>query len=67
MSSLRSAFRTLNPDPALVALQNLANQSGGGGGSSGPVPQYLSNQLANYQAGLQRLTAGSGGSSGTLT
>jgi hypothetical protein len=32
-------------------------------GSTGTVPTYISNQLANYQAGLARLTAGSSSSS----
>ena len=45
MSALRSAYRALNPATATPA-------------ASGPVPAYLTAQLANYQAALQRLTGG---------
>ncbi|NJC39979.1 hypothetical protein GGQ87_000237 [Brevundimonas alba] len=43
MKAVRDAYRAL--DPATKAA----------GASSGPVPAYLSNQLANYQAALARL------------
>lgn len=66
MSNLRSAFRTLNPDPMLQALQNAAGPSNNFSSSgNGSVPDYLNAQLANYQAALQRLTAGSQGASST--
>ena len=63
MSNLRSAFRTLNPDPALQALQN--QTSGKSSSGSGAVPDYINNQIANYTAALQRLTAGSSSASTT--
>ena len=34
---------------------------------SGPVPTYLTNELANYQAGLNRLTGGASASSSTTS
>lgn len=43
MTALRSAYRGLSPDAARAAA------------ASGPVPEYLTSQLANYQAALQRL------------
>jgi hypothetical protein len=54
MSSLRTVFRTLNQDPKILALLNSPN-----GNKSGTVPAYLTQQIANYQAGLARLSAGS--------
>ena len=47
---IQSAYRKLNPDPALAALQNKKS-------ASGPVPAEIQKQLANYQAALTRLTA----------
>ena len=47
---IQSAYRKLNPDPALAALQNKKS-------ASGPVPAEVQKQLANYQAALTRLTA----------
>jgi len=48
LSKIRTIYRDLNnianPPPKTAA--------------SGPVPAYLQAQLANYQAGLQRLTGG---------
>jgi hypothetical protein len=46
-----------------VAYQNLATKGlpkSPPSGSSGTVPQYLTNQIANYQAALQRLTGSTG-------
>lgn len=43
MKAVRDAYRALNP----------ANN--GSAGAKGPVPAYLTNQLANYQAALARL------------
>ncbi|MFZ1989398.1 MAG: SBBP repeat-containing protein [Alphaproteobacteria bacterium] len=63
MSNLRTAFRTLNPDPTLQALQNTNGQFSSSG--NGSVPDYLSAQLANYQSALQRLTAGTQSASTT--
>jgi len=50
LSEIRSIYRALNPDPLVEALKNQK--------SSGTAPAYLQAQLANYQAGLDRLTAG---------
>jgi hypothetical protein len=41
---IRDAYRALEPEDATAAA------------ASGPVPAYLTNQLANYQAALARLT-----------
>jgi hypothetical protein len=46
---IQSAYRKLNPDPALDALKKK--------GTSGTVPAEVQKQLANYQAALTRLTA----------
>lgn len=43
MKAIRDAYRSLNP----------ANDASAG--ANGPVPAYLTNQLANYQAALARL------------
>ncbi len=48
---LQKIFRALNPDPVIEALKAKAK-------FNGPVPAHLQAQLANYQAGLLRLTAG---------
>ncbi len=47
---IQSAYRKLNPDPALAALANQKK-------TSGTVPAEIQKQLANYQAALTRLTA----------
>ncbi|KRB39989.1 hypothetical protein [Phenylobacterium sp. Root700] len=49
MSVLRTAFRDLESGMRPEGEKKKA---------SGPVPAYLKNQLANYQAGLNRLTGG---------
>lgn len=58
MGNVRSAFRDLsnleNPPPANA------------GTNSGSVPTYLSNQIANLQAGLARLTGGSSSTASLL-
>ncbi len=56
MSTLRKAFNDLTRDPALDELLN------GQGGANGPPPAYLTKQLANYTAGLERLNSGGGSS-----
>jgi len=56
LTTIRSAYRTLTLDPALKDLLN-----GKGKGTGGPVPAYLSRQIANYSAGLSRLQSGGGG------
>jgi hypothetical protein len=52
LKQVRDVFRDITKDPALEDL--LKN----GSKASGPVPAYLSAQLANYQAGLARLGGG---------
>lgn len=54
---IQQAFRSLTRDPANEALKKLL--AGPTTVVSGPVPQHLVNQLANFQAGLFRLTNGS--------
>jgi hypothetical protein len=50
LSAIRDIYRALNPDPLVEALKKKK--------ASGPAPAYLQAQLANYQAGLARLTSG---------
>ena len=50
LSSIRSIYRDLTTPPSSSTT----------GASSGPVPRYLTNQIANYQSALDRLTGGSG-------
>ncbi len=54
MSQVRSAYREI-ADTALGVKNNNASSSGKTGGT---VPTYLKNQVANYQAALNRLTGG---------
>ncbi len=56
LSKVRDAYRELTIDPALKNLLNKKNNS-----ANGPVPAYLRAQLANYSAGLARLTGGGSG------
>lgn len=51
LQTIRDIYRGLNPDPLVEALKKQK--------AVGPAPAYLQAQLANYQAGLARLTAGS--------
>jgi hypothetical protein len=55
MGIVRSAYQGLvtaaSPKPAASTAVN-------NGSASGPVPQYLTDQIANLQAGLARLTGG---------
>lgn len=60
LAKIQRAYRELTLDPALKDL--LAGPKAGKRG--GTVPGYLSAQLANYSAGLERLQSGGGG--GTL-
>ncbi len=59
LRGLRTAYRWAVDDPTLLALKN--NDQGPGRNSGGAPPAYLTAQIANLQAGLQRLTAGGGG------
>ena len=53
LSNIRSAYRTLtNPIPLSTRPT-----------ASGPVPSYLTNQLASYTLALNMLNGGSGSSS----
>lgn len=54
MSKLQRAYRDITMDPALKALLE-GPQAGKTGGK---VPAHVSAQLANYQAGLARLSGG---------
>ena len=54
MSKVQRAYREITMDPALKALLE-GPQAGKTGGK---VPAYYNAQLANYQAGLARLSAG---------
>ncbi len=48
-SRLRTAYRTITQDPAVLAAEQRPGRTGG------TVPEALRRQLANYQAGLARL------------
>lgn len=54
MSQVRTAYREI----ADTALGIKADAASGAGKTGGAVPAYLKNQLANYQAALNRLTGG---------
>lgn len=52
LKEVRSVYREITKDPLLADLLKNGNKKGG------PVPAYLTSQLANYQAGLSRLMGG---------
>jgi len=54
MSVIQRAWRELTQDPALKELL----EGPGAGKKGGQVPAYLQSQIANYNAGLDRLMAG---------
>ena len=56
LRALRTAYRWAIDDPTLTSLKN--SDTGPGKNSGGTPPAYLTAQIANLQAGLQRLTAG---------
>ncbi len=58
LRALRTAYRWAIDDPTLTQLKN--GNDGPGKNSGGTPPAYLTAQIANLQAGLQRLNAGSG-------
>lgn len=58
MRALRTSYRWAVDDPTLMKLKN-GDQ--GPGKRGGAVPAYLTAQIANLNAGLQRLSAGGGG------
>jgi hypothetical protein len=51
MSAIRSAYKDLENAAKPPSLTSGSN-------ASGPVPAYLSNQISNYTAALNRLTGG---------
>ena len=55
MSSVRSAYREI----ADTAMGIKSDSSTSSGKSGGTVPAYLTSQISNYQAALNRLTGGS--------
>ena len=55
---VRSAYKDL------VAAANPQSATQAAASANGPVPAYLTNQISNYQAALDRLTGGSDQSSG---
>jgi len=56
-AKIQRAYRDLTMDPALRALLNQPQR----GNSGGTAPAYLTAQVSNYQAGLDRLLGGGGG------
>ena len=59
LRALRTSYRWAIDDPTLEQLKN--GDSGPGKNANGTPPAYLTAQIANLQAGLQRLSAGGGG------
>ncbi|NVJ99885.1 MAG: SBBP repeat-containing protein [Alphaproteobacteria bacterium] len=51
ISSVQRAYRSLDYNPLKALIKE-------GNSASGPVPQHLQNQLANFQTGLARLQSG---------
>ena len=64
MAEIRKAYREITMDPETKKL--LKAQSETKGKTGGTVPAYLTAQLANYNAGLARLTASSSSSTSSL-
>ncbi len=60
LSVIRDVYRDITKDPALEEALNSLNKG------KGPVPAYLTSQISNYQAGLARLGAVSGGGLSSL-
>jgi hypothetical protein len=60
MSAVQSAYRDLVTPPTIASEQAAAAHTSGGA-----VPAYLTNEIANYQAGLNRLLQGQGSTSGS--
>lgn len=56
LNQVKAAYRKLTLDPLIAQLKSSSSAP------TGPVPAYLQSQLANYQIGLYRLTAGSSSS-----
>jgi len=64
LAEVQRAYRDLTLDPALKALLNADDDRPGIRG--GTPPAFLMARIANYEAGLQRLLAGSPSSTGAL-
>ncbi len=64
MAEIRKAYREITMDPETKKL--LAGPGETKGKQGGAVPAYLSAQLANYSAGLQRLTGSRSSGSGIV-
>jgi hypothetical protein len=58
MTKALSAVRTAYREMADTANGVVADNSTSSGKTGGTVPTYLTNQIANYQAALDRLTGG---------
>jgi hypothetical protein len=61
MYQVQQAYQDLVNPPTLASEAAAQSQS-----SSGSVPAYLTNEIANYQAGLDRLTGGGGATTSLL-
>jgi hypothetical protein len=59
MSAVMSAYQDLASPPTMASEALAAEKNAGGA-----APTYLTNEIANMQAGLARLTAGQGSTSG---
>ena len=57
MGVIRKAYQGLVTAATPATPQSVAAKAAK---ASGPVPAYLTAQIANYQAGLARLTGGKG-------
>ena len=62
IAAIQQAYQDLVNPPTLASEEQAQAQN-----SAGTAPAYLTAELANYQAGLSRLTAGSSGGSGSST
>jgi hypothetical protein len=62
MGVIRKAYQDLVTAATPVNPAQAAANAAAASGKTGTVPQYLTNELANLQAGLARLTGGNTGS-----
>jgi hypothetical protein len=58
LSTAMGVIRTAYKDLVAAASPQNAQSEAAAAAASGPVPAYLTNQIANYQAALNRLTGG---------
>jgi hypothetical protein len=66
LSAAQDVIRTAYKDLVAAATPKSAQAAAAAAAASGNVPAYMKNQIANYQAALDRLTGGSTDSSGGL-